>query len=133
MTFAHVCSSPRNAAKSFASRRKLVRAFWIDAQLPPQLTEWLRAEFGSDAFALRELGLRDADDRTIFERARAADVIPMSKDVDFVDLVSRFGAPPKLIWLTCGNVSNDALRALLKARLALALTVLESDDIVEVS
>ena len=107
--------------------------FWIDAQLPPQLAEWLRVEFECNAFALREIGLRDADDQTIFDCARADNVIMMSKDVDFVDLVSRFGAPPKLIWLTCGNVSNDALRSLLRARLRLALTVLESDDIVEVS
>lgn len=107
--------------------------FWIDAQLPPQLAEWLRVEFEFDALALREIGLRDADDRTIFDRARADNVILMSKDVDFVDLVSRFGAPPKLIWLTCGNVSNEALRSLLRSRLKLALTVLESDDIVEVS
>lgn len=107
--------------------------FWIDAQLPPQLAEWLQVEFEFNAFALRELGLRDADDRTIFDRARADDVIMISTDVDFVDLVSRFGAPPKLIWLTCGNVSNEALRILLGARLKHALSVLESDDIVEVA
>ena len=92
----------------------------------------MRTEFECDAYALRELGLRDADDRTIFDRARVDNVIMISKDVDFVDLVSRFGAPPKLIWLTCGNVSNEALRVLLGARLKLALTVLENDDIVEV-
>ena len=55
------------------------------------------------------------------------------KDVDFVNMVSSLGAPPKLIWLTCGNVSNEALRALLGKRLHMALTVLESDDIVEIA
>ena len=107
--------------------------FWLDAQLPPQLAAWLHSEFGHDAHALRELGLRDADDRTIFEQACKANVILLSKDVDFVNLVSRFGAPPKLIWLTCGNVSNEALRALLLKRLHMALTILESDDIVEIA
>lgn len=107
--------------------------FWIDAQLPPQLAVWLKAEFGCGAFALRDLGLRDADDRAIFDRAPAENVIMVSKDIDFVDLTSRFGAPPKLIWLTCGNVSNDALRSLFKARLLAALAVLETDDIVELS
>jgi predicted nuclease of predicted toxin-antitoxin system len=57
----------------------------------------------------------------------------LSKDVDFVNMVSRFGAPPKLIWLTCGNVSNEALHALLVKQLHNALTVLESDDIVEIA
>ncbi len=93
----------------------------------------MRSEFGYDAHALREIGLRDADDQTIFERARIANVILLSKDVDFVNMVSRLGAPPKLIWLTCGNVSNEALRALFLTRLHMALTVLESDDIVEIA
>jgi predicted nuclease of predicted toxin-antitoxin system len=95
-----------------------VTIFWVDAQLPPQLAAWLRSEFGYDAHALRELGLRDADDQTIFEQARIASVILLSKDVD---------------WFTCGNVSNEALRALLLTRLHMALTVLESDDIVEIA
>ena len=85
-----------------------------------------------DAKAVRELGLREADDRTIFDAARSAEAIVISKDVDFVELVSRLGSPPKLIWLTCGNVSNEALRELLTARLAAALSVLDTDDIVEV-
>lgn len=106
---------------------------WIDAQLPPQLAVWLRTEFGHDAVALRDLGLRDAADRTIFSRAREASAILLSKDVDFVDLIDRMGSPPKLIWLTCGNVSNEALRELLLLRLAGALRALESEDIVEVA
>jgi predicted nuclease of predicted toxin-antitoxin system len=110
-----------------------VATLWIDAQLPPQLAAWLRDVFGHDAHALRELSLRDADDATIFAQARSANVILLSKDIDFVEMVGRLGAPPKLIWLTCGNVSNEALRALLSKQLNTALTVLESDDIVEIA
>ena len=84
-----------------------------------------------DAKALRELGLRDAGDREIFDAARAHNVILLSKDADFVELVSRLGAPPKLIWLTCGNVSNEALQRLLTQQLSPALEVLQTDDIVE--
>ena len=58
-------------------------------------------------------------------------MILLSKDADFVELVSRLGAPPKLIWLTCGNVSNEALQRLLTLRLSTALEVLQTDDIVE--
>ena len=107
-------------------------AIWVDAELPPQLAAWLRSEMSHDAKAVRELGLREADDRVIFDAARTANAVVISKDVDFVELVSRLGAPPKLIWLTCGNVSNEALRALLTTRLAAALKVLEADDIVEI-
>lgn len=104
---------------------------WLDAQLPPQLAAWLRAVRRIDAKALRELGLRDAGDREIFDAARANNVILLSKDADFVELVSRLGAPPKLIWLTCGNVSNEALQKLLTQQLDAALEVLRTDDIVE--
>ena len=83
---------------------------WLDAQLPPQLATWLCTGLGHDSHAVRSLGLGDADDQTIFLQARSANAILLSKDVDFVELVVRLGAPPKLIWLTCGNVSNEALR-----------------------
>ena len=35
----------------------------------------------------------------------------MTKDSDFVDLVSRYGSPPQLIYVTCGNVTNRELQA----------------------
>ena len=79
---------------------------WIDAQLPPTLAEWIRKNFGLLAFALRDLGLRDARDSEIFAAARIENAIIMTKDSDFVDLVCRLGSPPKILWLTCGNVTN---------------------------
>ena len=104
---------------------------WLDAQLPPQTAAWLRSVRHIDAKALRELGLRGAGDREIFDAARANNVILLSKDADFVELVSRLGALLKLIWLTCENVSNEALQGLLTQRLAAALDVLQMDDSVE--
>ena len=60
---------------------------WIDAQLSPAIAAWITANFaGPSATAVRDLGLREADDETIFFAAREADVIVMSKDSDFVDL-----------------------------------------------
>lgn len=53
-----------------------------------------------DACALRDLGLRDADDREIFDAARAwPDTVIVSKDSDFVDLVLRLGARPQVLWV----------------------------------
>jgi predicted nuclease of predicted toxin-antitoxin system len=37
----------------------------------------------------------------------------MTKDGDFVDLLTRHGPPPQIIWLTCGNTTDAALRAVL--------------------
>ncbi len=44
--------------------------------------------------ALRDLGLRDAEDTEIFQVAKARRAILMTKDSDFVDLVERLGSPP---------------------------------------
>ncbi len=83
---------------------------WLDAQLPPGLAPWLSGTFHIEAHALVELGLRDVDDLAIFQRARSADAVLISKDSDFVELVSRHGPPPRLLWVTCGNVTNARLR-----------------------
>lgn len=58
--------------------------FWIDAQLSPYLARWLGAEFGVEAKAIRDLGLRDARDREIFLAAREANAVVITKDSDFV-------------------------------------------------
>lgn len=103
---------------------------WLDAQLPPTLAQWIRENFNLEAFALRDLGLRDAKDFEIFTAARAENVIIMTKDSDFVDLVCRLGSPPKILWLTCGNVTNRNLRKLLTATLLNALTELDRGEII---
>lgn len=86
---------------------------WIDAQLPPNLAFWLSDTFKVNAKSLKELGLRDAKDSDIFAAARLANVVIMTRDSNFVDLVCRLGSPPQIIWLTCGNVTNRNLRKLL--------------------
>ena len=107
---------------------------WLDAQLPPQLAGWIEANLQMKAVAVRDLGLRDSSDRDIFEAARVANAILISKDSDFVELVLGRGSPPKLIWITCGNVSNANLQILCKSKLREAIKLLEGgDDIVELA
>ena len=86
---------------------------WTDAHLSPALAPWLRAAFGVEAAPLRDLGLRDAEDAAIYAAARAAGAVLLTKDSDFVDLLTRHGPPPQILWLTCGNTTNAALRAVL--------------------
>jgi predicted nuclease of predicted toxin-antitoxin system len=107
---------------------------WVDAHLSPAIAAWITTTFGITAFALRDIGLRDAEDPEIFEAAKTQGVIMLTKDGDFVDLVNRFGAPPQIIWLTCGNTSNARLKEILNATLLEALEILCSDEIlVEIS
>ena len=70
---------------------------WVDAQLPPTFAAWLVETFGVTAFSLKELGLRDAKDTEIFEAARQPNLVIMSNDSDFVDLICRLGSPPQII------------------------------------
>ena len=107
---------------------------WTDAHLSPALAPWLRATFGVEAAPLRELGLRDAEDAVIDAAARAAGAALLMKDRDFVDLVARHGPPPQIIWLTCGNTTNAALRAMLaKAWPRVAGLLAAGEPLVEIS
>ncbi len=66
---------------------------WVDAQLSPAIAVWIANTFKITALALRDIGLRDAEDVVIFEAAKAQGIIFITKDSDFVDLVARFGTP----------------------------------------
>ncbi|MCE2697006.1 MAG: DUF5615 family PIN-like protein [Anabaena sp. 49633_E8] len=101
---------------------------WIDAHLSPSIATWITQTFSITALALRDVGLRDAEDEEIFEAAKAQGVIFITKDSDFIDLVDRLGTPPQIIWLTCGNTSNARLREILSANLLEALKILSSGE-----
>ena len=101
---------------------------WIDAHLSPAIATWIMITFGINAIAVRDIGLRDAEDPEIFEKAKAQGVILMTKDSDFVDLVDRLGSPPQIIWLTCGNTSNAELRRILSLTLLDALAQLQAGE-----
>ncbi len=101
---------------------------WVNAQLSPVIANWIAQTFAVEATAVRDLRLRDASDTEIFNAAREAAVIVMTKDSDFVDLVNARGAPPQVIWLTCGNTSNARLQEILSKTLPKALELLVSGE-----
>ena len=106
---------------------------WLDAQLPPSVAAWIAATFGIEARPVRDLGLRDAKDPPIFQAARAAGAVVMTKDSDFVEMLQRLGSPPKVLWVTCGNTSNARLRELLSSQLPAAVARLEGgENLVEI-
>jgi predicted nuclease of predicted toxin-antitoxin system len=99
----------------------------LDAQLSPSLAVWLSRRFKLEAVAVRDVGLRNAEDREIFEAARKADVVVVTKDRDFVDLLEIYGPPPKVLWVTCGNTSNARMRSVLAKEFPTALELLNGD------
>ncbi|MCK9606593.1 MAG: DUF5615 family PIN-like protein [Methylomonas sp.] len=104
--------------------------FWVAAQLPPNLADWLRWTFKVEAYALRELGLRDADDLEIFKRAQQEGIVLISKDSDFVELLLRQQPPPQLLWVTCGNTTNQRLQELFDEVFPKALQLLVEGHVV---
>ncbi|MEW6253153.1 MAG: DUF5615 family PIN-like protein [Planctomycetota bacterium] len=105
----------------------------VDAQLSPTLATWIEHHFGIEAAAVRDFMLRDAADQAIFDFARQRDAIVLTKDADFPKLVHEHGSPPKVIWLTCGNTSNRALKRILAKNLLEALRLLsEGEPLVEI-
>lgn len=41
---------------------------WVDAHLSPAIATWISTTFGITALALRDIGLRDAEEPDIFLR-----------------------------------------------------------------
>lgn len=54
---------------------------WPDAHLPPAMAVWLTQTCGLPAVPVRDVGLRDAGDRVIFARARAAATVVVLSSV----------------------------------------------------
>ena len=48
-------------------------------------------------------GLDRADDRTVHAWAADRGFAVVTLDSDFADLAALYGAPPKIVWLRCGN------------------------------
>jgi predicted nuclease of predicted toxin-antitoxin system len=101
---------------------------WIDAQLSPHLALWIKKTFDLEAYSLEYLKLDEVEDEVVFMAAREANAVVLTKDEDFVQLQKRLGVPPQMIWITCGNTSNENLRTILTTTLLSALSILESGE-----
>lgn len=105
----------------------------VDAQLSPHLAPWLQEQFNIEACSAKYLGLASASDLTIFKEAKQRNAIVLTKDEDFVKLAHQYGSPPQIIWITCGNTSNQRMKEILSAKLQEALALLKENNLVEIS
>ena len=116
---------------------QLEKEIWLDAQLSPAIAFFIKTTFSIKCVPLRDLGLRDASDVEIFNKAKGhgSFVILITKDIDFTEILIRNDSPPKIILLTCGNTSNEILQRILFAKLTEALQLLDNpeNDIVEIT
>jgi predicted nuclease of predicted toxin-antitoxin system len=73
------------------------------------------ADLFPDSKQVRLSDLESADDRAIWEFAKAQSFTIVSQDSDFADMASLFGPPPKVIWLRCGNQTTQFIEQLFRA------------------
>ena len=114
--------------RSGQPRRFAIRVKWIiDAQLPPSFASALRA-VNCDAVAVREIGLREAKDGTIWEYSLASNAVIVTKDEDFADRAMRSDKTPVIVWLRIGNATNPVLLSWFLPLLPLVLARIENGD-----
>jgi predicted nuclease of predicted toxin-antitoxin system len=85
----------------------------FDQNLSSKLPRAL-ADLFPGSLHVQDLGLREADDRLIWEQAKANGLIIVSKDSDFYQRVLLYGHPPQLIWIRRGNCSTLAVAPILR-------------------
>jgi predicted nuclease of predicted toxin-antitoxin system len=70
----------------------------VDAQLPPALARLLR-ENGYDAFAVREIGLREANDAEISRYAVQQQAAIITKNEDFAERCLHSRDQAVIVWI----------------------------------
>ena len=98
----------------------------FDENLSPKLVELVRDEYPGSTH-VRDVGLRGAPDRQIWEHARDNGFAIVSKDDDFRQRSLLEGAPPKVVWLQVGNASTMRIAELLRDQV-LRLREFEGED-----
>ena len=111
--------------------------FWIDFNLPPEMAVWLKEGFMVSAKSFRELNFDTTPDVDVYKiAAQQSNVIVITtKDVDFIDYQKVIGAPPKILYISVGNISNQNLKKIIQHNFADILQLfLQSDtSLIEIS
>lgn len=107
--------------------------FIVDAQLPRRLARDLAAA-GHDVTHTLDLPLQNrTPDTEITALAAKESRIVITKDSDFVTTFLLRGAPPKLLLISTGNISNDTLSRLMAANLASLVTAFAKHSFIELN
>jgi predicted nuclease of predicted toxin-antitoxin system len=107
---------------------------WLDAHLSPQIAVWIKDKFQIETVPLRDIGLHKATDKEIFFAARQSKSIIMTKDSDFIDLITRFGMPPQILLINSGNTSNAKLMSILTDALPKAIELIKNgESVIEIT
>lgn len=100
----------------------------FDQNLSHRLVKSL-ADMFPESQHVRLLGLAEADDLTIWNHALEHGFVIVTQDSDYPDWNKFLGAPPKIVWLRCGNASVDVVDSKLRTAAARILLMESQSDI----
>lgn len=104
---------------------------WIDTNISPIIAKWMAERTGLVVKSSYSLSLHSLTDNEIYEKAKKnlGQVILISKDADFPELINRLGAPPKLINIRIGNMGNRQLWERIQDGVIEGLKILMTSDV----
>ena len=103
---------------------------WLDTHISPAIAKWMTDYTGFVVKSSYVLLHNNLDDIVIFQKAKErGNVILISKDTDFGELISRLGAPPKLIGLQIGNCDNRTLWEFIRPEIKECIRLLVNSEI----
>ena len=102
---------------------------WVDVHISPVIAKWIKEFTNEEVKSAYVLSIQNLIDLDVYRKAKSSGkVIIVSKDSDFPELISRLGAPPKLISIRKGNCSNKELWEFLKPSITKAIQILKTTD-----
>jgi predicted nuclease of predicted toxin-antitoxin system len=106
--------------------------FIVDAQLPKLLSDLLNKE-GHDSVHTSELVNKNkTTDSNIIEITIEENRIIITKDQDFLDSYLLNRAPPKLLLVRTGNISNNKLLKIFEQNLLKIVQLFNSSGLIEI-
>lgn len=85
----------------------------FDHNLSPRLVRAL-ADVYPDSVHVRDMGLQNAADETVWTYAAQHALVIVSKDADFHQRSFLLGPPPKVVWIRRGNCRTREIGSLLR-------------------
>jgi len=108
---------------------------WLDVHVSPIIAKWMSEYTDYNIKSAYKLSFQNLSDLEIYQKAKdQGNVIILSKDADFPNIISRLGAPPKLINIQFGNCNNRSFWEHIKDHIKYSVELLISSetDIIEI-
>ena len=75
---------------------------------------------------VRTARLDQSPDDQIWEHAKANDFCIVTQDSDFAERSRLYGAPPKVVWIRCGNSTPQQVEAILRHNAVLITELIQN-------